>query len=121
MKIIVINSEIFPTEGREKNYFASTREIISKKGKTPCKIVFHNKKTANPKELKNEMSQKPDCVVFDRCGKATIKKISSSMCSKTNGKTLVLSIGSEHDVPGVEKIKSLSEITNLLISERQEK
>jgi hypothetical protein len=112
-KIVVINSEIFPTKEREKNYFASIREIISKKGKTPCRVVFHNKKTDNPKNLKNEISQKPDCVIFDHCGKATVKKVNSSLCSKINEKTLVLSIGSEHDVPGVKKIKSLSEVTEI--------
>lgn len=113
MKILVINSEIFGTEKKEKDYLNSIRGIISKNGKTPCKIVVHNKKTANPKELKNEIFQKPDCVVFDHCGKATIKKINSSLCSKTNGKTLVLSIGSEHEVSGVIKINSLSEVTEI--------
>lgn len=114
--VLVVLSENFADETRESDYFSSVRDIISKEGKIPVKLSFHNKKTDNPKGLKLEISKRPDVILFDCCGKATIKKVTSSLCNKIKGKVVIFSFRSDHQVPEVKKIGAMSEIRNFLVN-----
>ena len=112
--VLIILSENFVDKQREEEYLLSARDIISKEGKIPVKVAFHNKKTDNPKGLKVEISKKPDAILFDRCGKATIKKVTSSLCNKIKGKVVIFSFKSDHHVPEVKKIEAMSEVSTFL-------
>ncbi len=114
--VLIILSENFVDKQREEEYLLSARDIISKEGKIPVKLSFHNKKTDNPKCLKVEISKRPDVILFDCCGKATIKKVTSSLCNKIKGKVVIFSFRSDHQVPEVKKIGAMSEIQNFLVN-----
>jgi len=112
--VLVIFSENFADDNREYGYISSVHNRISKEYTVPVKVSFHNKKTGNLKDLKTKISKRPDAILFDNCGKATVKKVTSSLCNKVKDKISMFSYNSDHQVSGVKKIKTMSEIYDAL-------
>ena len=112
--VLVVLSENFVDEKRESAYFSSARELITKGSAFPTKITFHNKKTDSHKDLKDQILKRPDVILFDCCGKATIKKTTENLCSKVKSKTLFCSIRSEHEISNVSNVKNFTEAASLI-------
>ena len=116
-KVLVIMSENFFDPKKENNHLLSTREIISNNGKIPVEIYFHNKKTDNPKKLKAEIAKNPHAILFYGCGKATVKKVTSRMCNSIKDKVSIFSYNSEHELSGIKKINTISDIRKFLTTD----
>lgn len=109
-RVLVVLNQNFGKSNKKNDYLSTASNSIKKITKKNTDVCFFNKKTDNPKDLKDLIARKPDVILFDGCEKNTIKKMIGTLCPEIKSKTCFCSIRSEHELPNVTKVQTFSDV-----------